>query len=177
MSTEIKKEIQLEIAHVLFIDIVGYSKLSIKEQHAAVDQANPNRSRDRAISKGRRIRALIKITTGDGMALVLHQPGSAGSLRSTALRKSIGVLPFENSSEEKANAYFAEGVQSEILTKLATLRDLKVYFAHLDGKVPKQAGEPKDGGARARCFHYPRWRGAEGWRQGSGERPVNRCTR
>jgi hypothetical protein len=34
MSAEIKKEIQLEIAHVLFIDIVGYSKLSINDQHA-----------------------------------------------------------------------------------------------------------------------------------------------
>jgi len=36
MSTEVKKEIQLEIAHFLFIDIVGYSKLSIKEQPAAI---------------------------------------------------------------------------------------------------------------------------------------------
>jgi TolB-like protein len=40
--------------------------------------------------------------------------------------KSIAVLPFENLSEEKANAYFAEGVQDEILTKLSTIRDLKV---------------------------------------------------
>jgi serine/threonine protein kinase/Tfp pilus assembly protein PilF len=40
--------------------------------------------------------------------------------------KSIAVLPFENLSEEKANAYFAEGVQNEILTKLAAVRDLKV---------------------------------------------------
>ena len=38
MSAEIKKEIQLEIAHVLFIDIVGYSKLSINQQGAAVDE-------------------------------------------------------------------------------------------------------------------------------------------
>ena len=38
MSAEIKKEIQLEIAHVLFIDIVGYSKLSINEQHSAIDE-------------------------------------------------------------------------------------------------------------------------------------------
>jgi hypothetical protein len=38
MSAEVKKEIQLEIAHVLFIDIVGYSKLSINEQRAVVDQ-------------------------------------------------------------------------------------------------------------------------------------------
>ena len=40
--------------------------------------------------------------------------------------KSIAVLPFENLSEEKANAYFADGIQSEILTRLATVRDLKV---------------------------------------------------
>jgi TolB-like protein/Flp pilus assembly protein TadD len=40
--------------------------------------------------------------------------------------KSIAILPFENLSEEKANAYFAEGVQDEILTKLSTVRDLKV---------------------------------------------------
>jgi hypothetical protein len=38
MSTEVKKEIQLEIAHVLFIDIVGYSKVSINEQRAAIDE-------------------------------------------------------------------------------------------------------------------------------------------
>jgi serine/threonine protein kinase len=40
--------------------------------------------------------------------------------------KSIAVLPFENLSEEKANAYFAEGIKDEILTKLASVRDLKV---------------------------------------------------
>jgi TolB-like protein/Tfp pilus assembly protein PilF len=41
-------------------------------------------------------------------------------------QKSIAILPFENLSEEKANAYFAEGVQNEIRTRLATVRDLKV---------------------------------------------------
>src|SRR5262245_20483330 len=40
--------------------------------------------------------------------------------------KSIGVLPFQILTDEKANAYFAEGIQNEILTKLATVRDLKV---------------------------------------------------
>jgi len=38
VAAETKKEIQLEIAHVLFIDIVGYSKLSINEQGAAIDE-------------------------------------------------------------------------------------------------------------------------------------------
>ena len=56
MSTEIKKEIQLEIAHVLFIDIVGYSKLSINDQHGAVEELNriaslPWRSSQRNIEK------------------------------------------------------------------------------------------------------------------------------
>lgn len=41
-------------------------------------------------------------------------------------RKSIAVLPFENLSDDKANAYFATGIQDEILTRLAGIRDLKV---------------------------------------------------
>jgi TolB-like protein len=40
--------------------------------------------------------------------------------------KSIAVLPFDNLSRDPDNAYFAEGIQNEILTKLATVRDLKV---------------------------------------------------
>jgi TolB-like protein/Tfp pilus assembly protein PilF len=40
--------------------------------------------------------------------------------------KSIAVMPFENRSEEKGNAYFAEGVQDEILTRLSKIADLKV---------------------------------------------------
>jgi len=40
--------------------------------------------------------------------------------------KSIAVLPFENLSEDKANAFFAEGIQDEILTRLAKVADLKV---------------------------------------------------
>ncbi|MFL6518955.1 MAG: hypothetical protein ACJ8NS_01925 [Chthoniobacterales bacterium] len=40
--------------------------------------------------------------------------------------KSIAVLPFESLSEDKANAFFAEGVQDEILTRLAKVADLKV---------------------------------------------------
>jgi TolB-like protein len=45
---------------------------------------------------------------------------------SSSLEKSIAVLPFDNLSEEKANAYFADGMQDEILTKLASVGDLKV---------------------------------------------------
>jgi serine/threonine-protein kinase len=55
----------------------------------------------------------------------LSRKGPAHSL-ATAVEKSIAVLPFENLSEEKANAFFTEGVQDEILTHLARIADLKV---------------------------------------------------
>src|SRR5439155_8843304 len=45
---------------------------------------------------------------------------------SAIAEKSIAVLPFENRSEDKANAYFAEGIQDEILTRLSKIADLKV---------------------------------------------------
>src|SRR5438128_1254828 len=276
MPIQIKNEIQLEIAHVLFIDIVGYSKLSINEQHAAVDQLTQI---VRASEQFQRAEAAIRLTsipTGDGMALAFYTSpeapaqcaveisgalkeypglqlrmgihsgpvggvvdvneranlagaglnmaqrvmdcGDAGHIllskhvaedleeyqkwrpllhdlgscevkhgvrvsvvnlyddefgnaklprrfetvqkRRTRLRwatitaallalavvvagiamfsryrvrstlaapeKSIAVLPFENRSDDKANAYFAEGIQEEILTRLAKIADLKV---------------------------------------------------
>lgn len=50
----------------------------------------------------------------------------SGTLSSSVPEKSIAVLPFENLSDDKSNAYFAEGIQDEILTKLASIADLKV---------------------------------------------------
>jgi TolB-like protein/class 3 adenylate cyclase/Tfp pilus assembly protein PilF len=276
MPSEIKKEIKLEIAHVLFIDIVGYSKLSINDQRAAIDELNHGVRTSEQFKNAEAGARLIKIPTGDGVALVFYKSpeepvecaleisralkehskiqlrmgvhsgpvsgvidvngqanlagaglnmaqrvmdcGDAGHIllskrvaddlgeyeywrpllhdlgewevkhgmrvsivnlhadevgnpqlpkrfqalkkhrarmrwtiataallalvaivagiavfsryrvRSTltAPEKSIAVLPFENLSEEKANAYFAEGVQDEILTRLAAVRDLKV---------------------------------------------------
>jgi TolB-like protein/class 3 adenylate cyclase/Flp pilus assembly protein TadD len=72
MSTEIKNEIQLEVAHVLFIDIVGYSKLSINEQRAAVDELNEVVRSSGQFQKAEAAGRLIKIPTGDGMALVFY---------------------------------------------------------------------------------------------------------
>src|SRR2546430_51802 len=276
MSVESKKEIQLEIAHVLFIDIVGYSKLSINEQHSAVDELTQIVRATEQFQKAEASERLIKIATGDGVALVFYTSpeapvrcavelsralkdhrrlrvrmgihscpvsgvvdvtgranlagaglnlarrvmdcGDAGhillskhlaedltefeewrpllhdlgtcevkhgmqvaivnlwsddvgnprlpqkfqalkkqrarvrwaevaatllllagiaaafvlvskkSAKSTSIvpEKSIAVLPFENRSEEKANAYFAEGIQDEILTRLSKIADLKV---------------------------------------------------
>jgi TolB-like protein/class 3 adenylate cyclase len=56
-----------------------------------------------------------------------NNPASANETSVVAIpEKSIAVLPFENLSDDKSNAYFAEGIQDEILTKLASISDLKV---------------------------------------------------
>src|SRR6266480_2972539 len=72
MSVEIKKEVQLEIAHVLFIDIVGYSKLSINQQRAVVNELTEVVSASDQFQKAEAAERLIKIPTGDGMALVFY---------------------------------------------------------------------------------------------------------
>jgi serine/threonine protein kinase/Flp pilus assembly protein TadD len=56
--------------------------------------------------------------------LSVHTQNSISNLG--APEKSIAVLPFENRSEDKANAYFADGIQDEILTRLSKIADLKV---------------------------------------------------
>src|SRR6266513_3317038 len=93
MSAEIKKEIQLEIAHVLFIDIVGYSKLSINDQHAAVEELNQivrgSQQFQRAEAAGR----LIKIPTGDGMALVFYTSPEAPVQCAVEISRALKEYP------------------------------------------------------------------------------------
>src|SRR5499427_1255709 len=73
MAAEVKKEIELEIAHVLFLDIVGYSKLSVNEQHAKVEELNEIVRLSEQFRKAESASRLLKIPTGDGMALVFYK--------------------------------------------------------------------------------------------------------
>jgi TolB-like protein/Tfp pilus assembly protein PilF len=73
MSTEIKKEIQLQIAHVLFIDIVRYSKLSVNEQHARIEELSDIVRLSEQFRKAEAANRILKIPTGDGMALVFYK--------------------------------------------------------------------------------------------------------
>jgi TolB-like protein/Tfp pilus assembly protein PilF len=91
---------------------------------------------DRRVTRqtGRKLTALITVVAALAAGVTtfrfLHsergnaerQPALAAEIDS----KSIAVLPFENLSEEKANAYFADGIQDEILTRLSKIADLKV---------------------------------------------------
>src|SRR6266436_5999578 len=73
MSVEVKKELQLEIAHVLFMDIVGYSKLLIDEQRASLNALNQIVRGAEEFRNAEAAGRLIKIPTGDGMALVFYK--------------------------------------------------------------------------------------------------------
>src|SRR5512133_2120198 len=81
---------------------------------------------------------ILALVLALGGGVLWHFAGASGAAdRSVAARtgsesntsvdaKSIAVLPFENLSEEKANAFFTDGVQDEILTNLSQIADLKV---------------------------------------------------
>ncbi len=93
MSTKIKKEIQLEIAHVLFIDIVRYSKLSINEQHAAVQELGQIVRASEQFQRAEAASRLLKIPTGDGMALVFYTSPEAPAQCAVEISRALKEHP------------------------------------------------------------------------------------
>jgi class 3 adenylate cyclase len=92
-AAEVKKEIQLEIAHVLFIDIVGYSKLSINEQRAAIDELNEVVRGSEQLQKAEASARLIKIPTGDGMGLVFYTSPEAPAQSAVEISRALREQP------------------------------------------------------------------------------------
>src|SRR5215471_5845334 len=75
--SEVKKEIELEIAYVLFIDIVGYSKLLIDQQRRQLETLNQIVRETEQFRKADANHRLITVPTGDGMALVFYNTPEA----------------------------------------------------------------------------------------------------
>ena len=92
MAQEIEREIKLEIVHVLFLDIVGYSKSLTDEQQALIDRLNQVVRGSDEFQKAAATNRLIKIPTGDGMALIFYnspeQPVNCALEISRALKNS-----------------------------------------------------------------------------------------
>src|SRR2546427_807194 len=93
MPAEVKKEIQLEIAHVLFIDVVGYSKFSINEQGVVVDELTKVVRSSDQYQKAEAAGRLIKIPTGDGMGLVFHTSPEAPAQCAVEISRALKEHP------------------------------------------------------------------------------------
>src|SRR5882724_7353005 len=113
---EVKHGVRVGVTN-LYSDEVGNPKLPSKLQAVKKHYAHV---RWAVVAIG-----LLVVAALATALLVFLRKGPARSL-ATAVEKSIAVLPFENLSEEKANAFFTDGVQDEILSHLARIADLKV---------------------------------------------------
>jgi TolB-like protein/class 3 adenylate cyclase/Flp pilus assembly protein TadD len=93
-------------------------------------------------------------------------PVAPGNAPASIPEKSVAVLPFENLSDEKENAYFADGVQDEILTNLARVADLKVISRTSTMQYkPGTPGDLREIGQRLGVTHVV---------EGSVQRAANR---
>src|SRR5215468_7510746 len=93
MPTEVNKEIALEIAHVLFIDIVGYSKLSISDQHAAIEELTRIVRASQEFQRAEAASRLTRIPTGDGMALAFYTGPEAPAQCAVEISRALKQHP------------------------------------------------------------------------------------
>ena len=124
---------QLKAAHVphrlksLLVSMLSFEPASRPGTHelaARLRRCSPE------VRSVRRTRAALAVTTaivfGVSTLFLAYRSRVENAALNTAPNKSIAVLPFENRSEDKANAYFADSIQDEILTRLSKIADLKV---------------------------------------------------
>ena len=153
MAAEVKKEIQLEIAHVLFTDIVAYSKLPINQQRAVVECLNEIvRGTDEyqaAESAGR----LITIPTGDGITLVFYHFGlSPEVVRGTQAMGFVEPTPIQfrafpialaamGVARRHVSMFPCAGRKTRKLIALLFLGSTR--RESVSGKLPMTAGSPR----------------------------------
>src|SRR6185295_18066034 len=114
-TCEVKHGVRIGIAN-LYDSEVGNAQLPKK-----VEAVKKHRAHVRWAEVAIALLVLAAIIAG--VVFLVRRPVQSGV---AIVEKSIAVLPFENLSEDKANAYFTDGIQDEILTRLAKIADLKV---------------------------------------------------
>src|SRR5437879_9473793 len=73
MSAELTPDLQLEIAHLLLIDVVGYSKLLVNEQIELLQELNQIARNTECFRAAEASGKLMRVQTGDGMALLFYR--------------------------------------------------------------------------------------------------------
>jgi hypothetical protein len=112
MAEEEKTKLRLEIGHVLFIDLVGYSKLLIEEQKERMRELNDIVLATAQVDKATNEK-LVRLPTGDGMALVFRNSSEEPAQCALEIARALKDHPkievrMGIHSNDKANAYFAE---------------------------------------------------------------------
>jgi len=135
-EVEVKHDVRVHVVN-LYTEEVGNPEAPEKFWQTKETQTVPA-TRASEAKPPRRSRAwiaaaiIVAVAAAAGSYIFSHRssskapPSSAVPASPAIPEKSIAVLPFENLSEEKANAFFADGVQDEILTDLSKIADLKV---------------------------------------------------
>ena len=124
---------QLKAAHVphrlksLLQSMLALEPASRPGAHELAIRLQRCSSEARSVRRTRIALAVATLVILGMSALFVFQPSRIQNVAlNPAADKSIAVLPFENRSEDKANAYFADGIQDEILTRLSKIAELKV---------------------------------------------------
>ncbi len=155
MSAEVKKEIQLEIGHVLFIDIVGYSKLLINEQSEHMQTLREIVRRTEQFRVAEAAGKLLRLPTGDGGALVFR----------TSLEAPV-LCALEISTELKKHPELRVrmGIHSGPVNEITDLNE-QANIAGAGINIAQRVMDCGDAGhillsrhVAEDLQHYPRWR-------------------
>jgi TolB-like protein/class 3 adenylate cyclase/Flp pilus assembly protein TadD len=128
---DVKHDVRVHVVN-LYTDELGNRETPNKLQQikaaqtapaTAVAEAKPVRRSRGSIAA---LIIAVALAVAAGFYISSYRSKSTASDTGAIPEKSIAVLPFQNLSEDKANAYFADGIQDEILTRLSKIADLKV---------------------------------------------------
>jgi len=128
-AVEVKHGVRVEVVN-LYDDEVGNPELPKKIKRAREEQSALDHRASRIATRKRSLIIGIPLLVVAGITgtwLLSHRVAPKSSAIAVSIPdKSIAVLPLDNLSEEKANAFFADGIQEELLSSLAKIKDLKV---------------------------------------------------
>ncbi len=131
---EVKHSVKLEIVN-FYTDEVGNPEVPEKVKRAREEQGSLDHRASRIATRKRSLiigsLLIVAAILIIGLAIVTYKTTRRSAATTTKTlaslpEKSIAVLPLENLTEEKENAYFADGIQDELLSNLAKIKDLKV---------------------------------------------------
>jgi TolB-like protein/Tfp pilus assembly protein PilF len=114
MPLDVNHETQLEIGHVLFLDVVGYSKLSVDDQHDLLAALNTTVRSSKSFLEAEQSGKLMRVPTGDGMALVFFSTPEAPVRCAVEVARSLK----ENSATE-----VRMGIHSGPVSKVSDVND------------------------------------------------------